>query len=172
MAAANRINDILDVLGYSETESLYAERQLLRGLLESYELTRRTQPASQDIPPQEVFTGGRMNGVRTAQLLTYFMAHAPAEPQPWFIPTMPHPRPAMPARPDDLTSKENEQLAGHRDGFLNPEDIESPRAAAYARACIDTERQRRAWDADAAKQRYIQWPRAWAEAMLAERSKP
>lgn len=31
---------------------------------------------------------------------------------------------------------------------------------------------RNAWDDEQTKQRYIQWPGAWADAMLAERDKP
>jgi hypothetical protein len=54
-----------------------------------------------------------------ATLRDYFIAHAPAEPQPWFDPVL----------PKDYSAEK------------------------YI------------------KQRYIQWPAAWADAMIAERNK-
>ena len=63
-------------------------------------------------------------------LRDYFMAHAPAEPQPWFIPEMP-PEP-------DLGKFFDEHSA---------------------------------WVAEQYKQRYVQWPAAWADEMLKARDR-
>ena len=63
-------------------------------------------------------------------LRDYFMAHAPAEPQPWFIPEMPpEPDPGM---------------------FFDEHS---------------------AWVAEQYKQRYVQWPAAWAGEMLKARDR-
>lgn len=68
---------------------------------------------------------------------TYLAAHAPAEPQPWFTPTMP-PRPVA-YYPDDDARHEHP---------ANWRALE-------------------AWDAERERQRYAQWPWAWADAVLA-----
>lgn len=105
-----------------------------------------------------------------ATLRDYFMAHAPAKPQDWFRPEMPAaPRDPMP-KPQDLTPAESEELAAWGD-VIDAKDMKEPRVRAYAE---DVERQReeqRAWNIEREKQRYIQWPRAWADAMLEEREK-
>lgn len=54
-------------------------------------------------------------------LLAYFMAHAPAEPQPWFSP----------------------------------------------RASVNLTRGTAEWDDEVKKQKYIQWPEAWAREQIA-----
>lgn len=68
----------------------------------------------------------RHNGM---SLRDYFIAHAPAEPQPWFEPVMTTLRPP------------------------NPGNMQNR------------------WDYEYDKQRYIQWPAAWADAMLEARKK-
>ena len=69
-------------------------------------------------------------------LKDYFMAHAPAEPQYWFVPEMP-PR---------------------------PEAIIVERFCVNAKSLDD-------YDSEYNRQRFIQWPRAWANIMLDERMK-
>jgi len=61
-------------------------------------------------------------------LRDYFIAHAPAEPQPWFMPVMP-PAPDLEIFADEYSN----------------------------------------WLTEQAKQRYIQWPAAWADEMLVAR---
>jgi len=104
-----------------------------------------------------------------ASLRDYFMAHAPAEPQPWFEPVMPTERPAAPKRPAELTGAERKELEGWRE-YLGTEDLEQPRARAYAEAYEANRKSAAKWDAERAKQFYIQWPAAWADAMLRARS--
>lgn len=103
-------------------------------------------------------------------LRDYFIANAPAEPQPWFAPEMPpQPRPRM-EKPDDLTKEEREELAGWWD-CLSAKDMNQPRARVIAEDWERNKREHRAWQSEWEKQRYIQWPAAWADAMLEQRAK-
>lgn len=77
-------------------------------------------------------------------LRDYFAAHAPASPQPWF-------RPEMPPQP--------ERIYPHKK-CMN--------------ACCKlpmNASEREAWVLEKERQLYIQWPYAWADAMLAERDR-
>lgn len=98
-------------------------------------------------------------------LRDYFIAHAPAEPQPWFEPVMP-PRPELPAfhelSADDQRDWNNELYD------YAPEEC-SAALRAYGEKRKAAEKAGRQWDKEHAKQRYIQWPAAWADAMLAAR---
>lgn len=67
-------------------------------------------------------------------LRDYFIAHAPADPQPWF-------EPVMKKRPKPI--------------FEDPADED----------CVNYH-EVRAWDEDYKKQRYIQWPGAWADEQI------
>lgn len=95
-------------------------------------------------------------------LRDYFIAHAPAEPQLWFAPVMP-PRPASKWTDESYTEegpffdspRKAEQHFGTCEEFITNVML-VPQAL---------------WDADCKKQRYIQWPAAWADAQLAERDK-
>ncbi len=102
-------------------------------------------------------------------LRDYFIAHAPSEPQPWFEPRMPMPRPQRPQRPIDLTAEEKMDLEGWGD-YYGTEALITPRAVAYGTASDAVEKEQRAWDAQATIERFIQWPAAWADAMLKARS--
>ena len=104
-----------------------------------------------------------------ATLRDYFIAHAPAEPQPWFRPTMPNECPNPPPPPDDMTPEEEVDRAGYMDGILMVWDVRSNRLATYLREYESWRTCRRAWDQDHAKNTYIQWPAAWADAMLKAR---
>ena len=90
-------------------------------------------------------------------LRDYFMAHAPSEPQPWFKPTVTEMKPASRWVSDD-----------------GKEEFADRRAAEMA--CGDLYRNansadQQAWEASWLKQRYIQWPAAWADAVLNTRVK-
>lgn len=91
----------------------------------------------QAFPLQANFAGGEyFSGNDGMSLLDYFMAHAPAEPQYWFVPE-------MPPRPEAIIE----------DGFcVNAKSLDD-------------------YDREYNRQRYIQWPRAWANIMLEERMK-
>lgn len=119
---------------------------------------------------QPVLIGGWGGTAQDMTLRDYFIAHAPAEPWPWFVPVMPpKPEPVIPY-PREPSDAEKEELAGLWD-WLTFEDLEQPRVRAYA---DDQERWRKAmgaWTRDGERQRYIQWPAAWADAMLTERAK-
>lgn len=102
-------------------------------------------------------------------LRDYFIAHAPAEPQPWFAPAMPHPEPVMPPYPE-LTEVEKQEHREYNAGDCDIEEISSPSLAGYLRSLVFYERQLADWREDFNRQRYIQWPAAWADAMLRARS--
>jgi hypothetical protein len=102
-------------------------------------------------------------------LLEYFMAHAPVEPQPWFQPAMP-PEPPTVNLPSDMTPEEKREYQGW-DEFLATKDLKCPRIRAYAEAVDASHALRREWNRDFEKQRYVQWPRAWAMEMLKERAR-
>ncbi len=78
--------------------------------------------------------GEFIHGRAGMTLRDYLIAHAPAQPQPWFEPVMP-------------------------DGF-------EPDWTINGRPCFGDEKQ-----AAYTKQRYIQWPAAWADEQLKLRSK-
>lgn len=80
------------------------------------------------------------------KLRDYFVAHAPAEPQPWFQPDMPE-RPA-------------------------PVYVHSASCGCVECESPTNWREVEAYDKERAKQRLVQWPYAWAAAQIAERERP
>lgn len=81
-----------------------------------------------------------------------FAVFAPKKPQRWFVPEMP----LYPA-PEWSCSGTNQ----HTPGCCGDPDI-----------CGENNwRERQQWKAEAERQRWKQWPYAWADAMLAERGK-
>lgn len=110
--------------------------------------------------------GEFIHGQPGMSLRAYFMAHAPAEPQSWFRPVMAETRPTPPVIPAGMTEEEADDMEGWREGVYTV-DILSPRVADYA---VVYEKYRKAADAhghEAEKQRYLQWPAAWADEQLA-----
>lgn len=97
----------------------------------------------------------------------WFIAHAPAEPQPWFQPAMP-PEPRGVPFLMDMTKEEREEYEGWGD-YYGTEDLKCPRVRAYAEASDEYTKQHRAWNQEYEKQRYVQWPAAWADEMLRAR---
>jgi hypothetical protein len=95
--------------------------------------------------------------------LDYFAAHAPAEPQNWFEPAMrSQPADTLPAscfyRAPYMTTGFNHQ-------YVWLETV-PPIAQAAKDLCTAAEAARRQWQADYARERLIQWPYAWARAVL------
>jgi len=90
-------------------------------------------------------------------LRDYFVAHAPADPQHWFIPTMPTSRP-VPVWVADVGGKE---YASH---------LDAERACGDC-FCNKNQQAIDEWDSEFGKQRFIQWPGAWADEMIKERQK-
>ncbi len=99
-------------------------------------------------------------------LRDYFIAHAPAEPQSWFEPVMPSAYPADP--PFSSLTKEDQK--DWRDEKMDwaPEQC-SAELIAYAKAREQARKSRINWTKDIERERYLQWPFAWADAMLARR---
>ena len=92
-----------------------------------------------------------IEGVKGLSMIAYFAARAPAEPQPWF-------KPILPTKPRGFWKGDNgmtydSEHAARRD---NGED-------GYTSTVANEIRQ---WADECVKQRYIQWPAAWAEAVL------
>ena len=100
-------------------------------------------------------------------LRDYFMAHAPAEPQLWFAPEMPEP-PKFVIKPDNLTDEESRQIEGVLEGYLDIWEVDEPRVKEWAAASDAYYKAKKKYDTERAKQLYVQWPAAWADAMLAE----
>lgn len=81
-------------------------------------------------------------------LRDYFAAHAPAQPWPWF-------QPSMPPKPDETWS--DFHTSGQCGDFCEclPENYQA----------------RHAWNEERNRQQVIQWPYGYADAMLAERER-
>jgi len=97
----------------------------------------------------------------------YFMAHAPVEPQDWFSPTMPSPMPSLlyPANIKDFRLRQ-EILSGGEKGIYAHRLSED---AMYWIAERDkAQKAAEEWTVEYRKQRLIQWPMAWATAMVNE----
>ncbi|MFO0958256.1 MAG: hypothetical protein U0800_12655 [Isosphaeraceae bacterium] len=97
----------------------------------------------------------------------YFMAHAPAEPQPWFVPVMPE-KPSLPDKHKELSEEERRQLD---DDFpdIAPSEC-SPNLLDFTQRMSTAFKARQVWETEFAKQRCVQWPAAWADAMLRARA--
>jgi len=99
-------------------------------------------------------------------LRDYFVAHAPAEPQPWFEPRMPE-KPKLvnvddwfKEQGDDVIRTEDEAML--RD-WVNDECYNLPRhLAGFQNAYTEAHKALQAWHAEYRKQRLVQWPYAWA----------
>ena len=93
----------------------------------------------------------------------YFMAHAPAEPQPWFDPVMPEPRPedrwADKSAPDGPYFDIRKAALHYKSKTLYAENLRN-----YAEDAQNQWDEK--WKNEFAKQRYLQWPAAWADEMV------
>lgn len=105
------------------------------------------------------------------ELLDYYIAHAPADPQPWFQPVM-EAAPAAVEMPRDMTQGERDEYYRWVDGYADVQGMKCPRVIAYAVAVEARQKRAAAWDAEYEKQRYVQWPLAWAKEMLKAREQP
>jgi hypothetical protein len=102
-------------------------------------------------------------------LRDYFMAHAPAEPQPWFQPVMPMEAPTAPQFPRDLTDAEKRDQEVYLGDSMEVSDMGQHRVRAYHEQHAEYVKASRAWKSEQDKQRFIQWPVAWADEMLKAR---
>lgn len=87
-------------------------------------------------------------------LREYFAAHAPPEPQEWFIPKDPGPFPQL--RPGATYCLPCRDETGACDGSADCEEIRAYRVV------------RDKWIAGKDKARCVEWPWAWADAMIKE----
>lgn len=110
------------------------------------------------------------NGASGMTLRDYFIAHAPAEPQPWFEPVMP-PKPKAPVVPASLLADADVKWEYDcwREDCLDPRDVRSPALREVLTAIEQARRDESVWNCEWRKQQYIQWPAAWADAQLAAR---
>lgn len=97
--------------------------------------------------------------------LLYLVAHAPAEPQAWFVVT-PSPQPAMPLRPTTWSDFQRDQFAEYDEGEYEFDELD-PVVAEYVLNRKAAQAAREAWALECKRQRAIQWLLAWAEAVLA-----
>ncbi len=104
-----------------------------------------------DIYVPRLLAEGHLPEGRT--LRDYFIAHAPAEPQGWFQPRMPE-EPLKKFGGDNgveySTFREAKEAGSSSFTQLNVEETEN-------------------WKREFDKQRYVQWPLAWADAILEAR---
>ena len=112
---------------------------------------------------------GKKDGVWHFPGLTvrqYFMARAPVEPQDWFQPVMP-PAPVAPVMPTDFTNAESENYNGWRCDCLDLANMAgTPRVVEYINARDAWVTAQEVWNKLQYKERLIQWPAAWADAVL------
>lgn len=95
----------------------------------------------------------------------YFIAHAPHHPQPWF-------KPVMTVCPPTKSSSEIEAEWLRREVervLADMVDPETEQAKAWIREYHEAAAAVEAWKEERDRQRYLQWPGAWADAMLAAR---
>ena len=92
---------------------------------------------------------------RGMTLRDYFIAHAPAEPQPWF-------KPNVAQRPETEVLLNLSEL----DRFLRKSLAGS---CAIGDVISANQKEMKEWDRNYIKQLYIQWPAAWADEMLKAR---
>lgn len=100
-------------------------------------------------------------------LRDYFAAHAPAEPQKWFNPKM-RPCPVVPSHHAVPEGDLRTNLLRFYVEDWNLEDV-SAEAQAWVEAKSDASEAQDAWQAEFRVQTYLQWPYAWADAMLEQR---
>lgn len=96
----------------------------------------------------------------------YFAAHAPAEPQPWFDPVMP-PAPSVPSVAtvrEGWTQRQRDDWRG-LDDYLDDHEVDSA-VLEFRDQQREAENALAAWRVEQARQRLVQWPWAWADAIL------
>jgi hypothetical protein len=93
----------------------------------------------------------------------YFIAHAPAEPQPWFKPAM-EDQPILPS-PAELCEQDRD--AWHREDMEYSRDSCSEALLDFDARHTAALNARTEWSREKQKQTYIQWPLAWADEIIA-----
>lgn len=115
------------------------------------------------------------NGVPGMTLRAYLVAHAPAEPQAWFSPVIEQVAEPEPFAPGSWPAKLIESaIAGdwskaQIDEQLEMKIMDDKSQAEVARRInqiIEVHLRRKSILEGAERERYLQWPLAWADAML------
>lgn len=107
-------------------------------------------------------------------LRDYFIAHAPSEPQQWFSPVLPErevPLPTFAQMYPDHTQDELKAYKCFNSDWMNIDDVSEERVRNYLFQREEQHKRSREYAAMAERERYIQWPAAWADAMLEARKK-
>lgn len=97
----------------------------------------------------------------------YLIAHAPAEPQAWFRPKVDPVALEKRPVPKDMTVEERQDFDGWADGYVDAKSAQTERMREFILARQEEKRAMREKTAEWERQRYIQWPAAWADAQLA-----
>ena len=105
---------------------------------------------------------GYAEGTEGMTIRQYFMAHAPAEPQQWFKPVV-GPRPTMPDKYETLNVAQVKEWEAMQAGC----DVDDGDVIDFARSWDAAKLACEAYDAEYVRQKYAQWPAAWADAVLA-----
>lgn len=107
-------------------------------------------------------------------LRDYFIAHAPAEPQPWFEPKLPEQATPLPLFTKMYPDYTEDELQAYRDfdsDWMVYNDVKEERVRNYLFQKEHERKRSIEYSKMAERERYIQWPSAWADAMLKEREK-
>lgn len=102
-----------------------------------------------------------------ATLRDYFIAHAPEHPQPWFDPVVP-PCPKVPEANDIVDDGLRTDVRFALNADCDPKTPEGARWMAELVAAFEAVRH---WKEEKKRQRWLQWPAAWADAQLEQRAK-
>lgn len=97
----------------------------------------------------------------------YLIAHAPAEPHAWFRPKVDPVALEKRPVPKDMTVEERQDFDGWADGYVDAKSAQTERMREFILARQEEKRAMREKNAEWERQRYIQWPAAWADAQLA-----
>ncbi len=131
--------------------------------------TGRPYTANDPAFPSVFEHDGQRHIIPGVSAATYLAAHAPAEPQPWFEPVMPK-HPTRPVRPwssaSELTDAERCEEADLDSFSITADEMKEPRVRDYYVAMQAWEEARQDWAREQTKQRYVQWPLAWAREIL------
>lgn len=98
-------------------------------------------------------------------LRDYFMAHAPEKPQDWFIPEMP-PCPVVPSIKAVRNPAWRVDLELQESWHSDSRSFEAQKWFQEQHAAMDAQSE---WQKEFRKQLCVQWPAAWADAMLEQR---
>lgn len=101
-------------------------------------------------------------------LRDYFITHAPSWPPDWFNPVVP-PCPAVPS----VNAIADDELRHAVKRYWDGEDdtASSPAVLEWIDRRKDAVAAQEQWQIEFRKQRYVQWPAAWADEMLKARAR-